>query len=130
MLNTLPKSERLSSFKEIDNLIKKGASLFHYPFKVVYILGAHSNEQECGNKILISVPKRNFKRAVKRNYIKRRIRESYRLNKGILCQRYNNINILFVYVGKQVAEYHFIETKIKDVLVKLDDIISNGQKEN
>ncbi len=120
MLNTLHKSERLSSLKEIDSLVKRGSSLFYFPFKVVYQFSPVEGNEPGAVKLLISVPKRSFKRAVKRNYIKRRIREAYRLNKSALSIQGENLNILFVYVGKQVAEYDFIEPKIKDILTKLN----------
>ena len=67
--------------------MKKGETFFHYPFKVVYqnIASEEGNMQP--NAVMVSVPKRNFKRAVKRNLLKRRIRESYRLNKEIFWRR-------------------------------------------
>ena len=120
MFNKLEKKERLCSFNEIDSLMKNGLNFFNYPFKVVY--QQVSLEQESPSvKILVSVPKRNFKRAVNRNYIKRRIKESYRLNKSLIQVENKSINVLFVYVGKQIAEYSFIETKLKDVMVKLNN---------
>lgn len=121
---TLKKDERLSSFKEIETLFLKGQPLFSYPFKVSYLLTPA--EQACPNaSIVISVPKRNFKRAVKRNLIRRRIRESYRLNKELLNINVNNrLTIMFVYISKEVMDYHTIESKLKEVLTKLDVAIN------
>ena len=111
------KSERLCSFREIQSLMKNGESFFHYPFKVVYEKVALTQEQQRPNAIIVSVPKRNFKRAVKRNLLKRRIRESYRLNKGILTAPQGcSINILFVYVAKDIKEYSYIETRLKEAM--------------
>lgn len=117
------KRERLSSFKEIQALMKKGETFFHYPFKVVYQhIRLEAEDEAPANAIIVSVPKRNFKRAVKRNLLKRRIRESYRLNKGLLeapcgCRT----NALFVYVSKEILEFSHIEKKLKEVLVKISN---------
>ncbi len=117
------KRERLSSFKEIQALMKKGETFFHYPFKVVYQhIRLEAADEAPANAIIVSVPKRNFKRAVKRNLLKRRIRESYRLNKGLLeapcgCRT----NALFVYVSKEILEFSHIEKKLKEVLVKISN---------
>ena len=122
MSATFTKRERLSSFKEIQTLMKKGETFFHYPFKVVYlhVQAQTTSETEPVNSIIVSVPKRNFKRAVKRNLLKRRIRESYRLNKGILeapCGY--RTNVLFVYVSKDVMEFSHIEKRLKEILAKI-----------
>ncbi len=123
MRNSFTKQERLCSFKEIDNLIKKGKSFYCFPFKVISInYPAESADENITNSIIVSVPKRNFKKAVKRNLLKRRIRESYRLNKSIL---YNSSagkhHILFVYIAKEVLEYQKIESKMKEILKNLSN---------
>jgi len=128
MSASFTKEERLSSFKEIQALMKKGHTFFHYPFKVVYqnVSPLNSNEERCLNSIIVSVPKRYFKRAVKRNLLKRRIRESYRLNKGLLvAPQGGKTNALFVYISKEVLEFSYIERKLQEVLAK----ISKGETE-
>lgn len=117
---TFTKGERICSMKEIEILVTKGKSLFHYPFKVNYLRIETDNEAP-GAGILISVPKRNFKRAVRRNLLKRRIRESYRLNKQILLPVTDKkTHIMFVYVSKQVLDYSEIEESIKEILNKIN----------
>ncbi len=132
MSASLTKDERLSSFKEIQSLMKKGETFFHYPFKVVYEnISNNGGELARDNAIMVSVPKRNFKRAVKRNLLKRRIRESYRLNKEILVAPQGcRTNILFVYVSKDIKEYSYIEGKLKEVLEMVTEGKSKGDKKN
>ena len=129
---SLTKDERLSSFKEIQNLMTKGETFFHYPFKVVYQnISNEDGRTVMPNAIMVSVPKRNFKRAVKRNLLKRRIRESYRLNKGLLvAPQGEKTNALFVYVAKEVTEFSYIERKLKEVLVKISEGETKGGKKN
>ena len=106
--NRLTKKERLSDQTIISSLITKGESLFVHPFKVFYV----KNDLEY-NRIVFSVPKRLFKRAVKRNLIRRRSKEAYRLNKGGFSVGYD---LFFVYISKTIENYHTIDGKIKEIL--------------
>ncbi len=135
MSATFTKGERLSSFKEIQALMKKGDTFFHYPFKVVWLQTdkpeSSSQEADKQNAIIVSVPKRNFKRAVKRNLLKRRIRESYRLNKEILVSpEGKSTHILFVYVSKEIMEFSSIEKKVKDILAAVASGKTKESKKN
>ena len=112
--NTFKKEERLCSFKEIEALKVSGNPLFVYPFRASWM-----ETGSAVNKILILAPKRNFKKAVDRNLIRRRIRESYRLNKDILPQR--GIDIFVSYIAKEILEYNLIEEKLKEVLKQIAD---------
>lgn len=116
MKNTFKKSERLSKKILIKELFDKGSSFYLHPFKVYHL----KSEAISVNQILVSVPKRNFKKAVDRNKLKRRIREAYRLNKQDLtanCQM-----IAYIYIGKKSEPYHFIEQTVVQSLKKVSKI--------
>lgn len=122
----LPKEERLCSRKILGELFISGESFLLYPLKVVFIKS--NSSEDIQNQAAFAVSKRNFKRAVKRNLIKRRIREAYRLNKHILYgdleAKKLQISAMFIYVGKEVLDYSIIEKSMisafKKVLAKLE----------
>lgn len=78
---TYPKSEKLKSRKTIDVLFSKGKSVSKYPLRLVY---AEVPDQVEVLKTGVSVSKKYFKKAVDRNYFKRVLRETYRLNKHLI----------------------------------------------
>ena len=81
---TLAKAERLCSKKLIERLFSGGNNSFPaFPLRVVY-MWISSEEGTADASMMISVPKKRFKHAVKRNRVKRQVREAYRLNKHIL----------------------------------------------
>ena len=94
-MQTLTKAERLSSKIIIDKLFSTGKAFNHAPFKVVWL---QTTEDSVPAQILISVPKRLFKRAVDRNRLKRLIREGYRKNKHLLYDQLNGKKILFMFI--------------------------------
>ncbi len=119
------KKERLSGELLISNLFKKGNVLTKFPFQVRYILD--ESDSQTPVKILVSVPKRNIRSAVKRNKIKRLIREAYRKNKYIVYDFLNEegktMQIAIVYTGKTIPEYAEVEKKlilILQILTKTD----------
>lgn len=124
--NRFYKTERLCSKKDFELLFSDSESIFVYPFKVVFRVAAFSEKE--GLKLGISVSKRNFKRAVKRNYIKRRIREGFRLNKqplkDVLREHNIGLHLMLVYVSKETMEFSDIEPKIRIVLEKVAKILS------
>ena len=69
------------------------------------------------SRILVSVPKKHFKRAVKRNLLKRRIREAYRLQKGLL--EGPGADILFVYNEAQTAGSAEIREAVAAILTEI-----------
>lgn len=128
MRPTFPKSERLSGKKKIGILFQKGRadlrSFYLFPFRVIY----HYAVNEAGERdgagaaaVLINVSKRQFKRAVDRNLLRRRIREAYRLNKQLLgVANSPPTEIAFLYIAKTKATFEEIEKGMKRTLRKVD----------
>ena len=93
-------AEKLKSKKLIDNLFIEGKSVKAFPLRLVYLettLPMDTVNVQAG----FSVPKRNFKRAVSRNRIKRLLRESYRQNKHFINNEKSTFAILFLYTGRE-----------------------------
>ena len=67
---------------------------------------------------MVSVPKKMFKRAVKRNLLKRRIRESWRKQKHGL--HVNGTDILFIYPTKEIQTYEQIYTAVGQIIEKIN----------
>ena len=120
MKYSLPKSERLHAEKSIKELFDKGSSFFLYPFKIVFWVG--EGLEDTSNQVLISVSKKKIKKATGRNYIKRRLKEAYRLNKSMLPP--TGLLLGFVFVGEAKMSFGELEPKMKLVLQKLPNELS------
>ncbi|MBR5822418.1 MAG: ribonuclease P protein component [Alistipes sp.] len=118
----LPKSERLSSLTAVRRLFKDGASGFVYPFRYMVI----SEESTTPSvEVLFSVPKRYHKRANKRNTLRRRMKEAYRLNKATLAAKAVDkgygVDIALVYSSKEILPYKTIEYAICKILNEISE---------
>lgn len=95
--------------RQVLSLVQSGSSYFRYPLRACF--------KEGTGDFGVSVPKRNFKRAVKRNLLKRRVREAYRLNRSLLDGRQTDIFIF--YAAKEVEPYETIENSLREILAHL-----------
>lgn len=121
------KNERLCLGNDIKNVILNGKKIMSYPVLANYVVV--NDEHNETTKIAISVAKRNFKKAVDRNLLKRRIREAYRHNKHNLtniAKKHNKaINAIIIYVPKEKLSYREIE---KGIAKLLENIANNIEK--
>lgn len=129
---TFSKEERLCSTKSIDLLFSEGQSFIAYPLRVVYRVETETDASKQSASLLISVPKKKFKRAVKRNRVKRLVREAYRLNKvqmiELLNQRGIHLDIAFIYLKDELPVYTDIEKSIfKTISILSDRLKAEGE---
>ena len=123
---TLPKSERLHAEKSIKELFEKGSSFFLYPFNVIVL--AAGEELDAVNQALFSVSKKKIKKATGRNFIKRRMKEAYRLNKTLLAPA--GISLGFIFVGDPSMTFGEMEPKMKLALQKVQKEVSKNQEDH
>lgn len=111
---TLKKKERLSVGTDLSRLFASGRYGFTDGFRYCYRTG---NELPF-NRIVVSVPKKCFRRAVKRNLLKRRIREAYRLNKNLLPvnAEKGGTDILFIYSSKDILDFNAVVLSVRNIL--------------
>lgn len=115
---SFPKAEHLCKRKDIETLLKQGTSLLAYPYKVTFL----TQSEVTYSQVLISVPKRGFKKAVERNLVKRRTREAYRLQKLLLLETPSFVGwIQFHYVAKQVLTFEELKKGMLKALKKIKE---------
>ncbi|WP_310377401.1 ribonuclease P protein component [Flavobacterium sp.] len=116
-----PKNEKLKSKITIDLLFSKGKSVSKYPLRLVYAQSDYGIDEASEQKIKIgvSVSKKHFKKAVDRNYFKRVLRETYRLNKDLLIDNLDKrYAFMFFYQTKDRLTYEEINTKTIELFEK------------
>lgn len=145
---TLGKNERLKSRKQIEQLFKDGKNFNLIPFRVYYSfsqLQSHDADASVGipagfaasgftTQFGVGVSAKNFKRAVDRNRIKRLVREAYRLQNLSLKEKLKlknlQLNVFFIYTGKEVPGFNFIKEKLAVALKKLEMIGDENNSSN
>ncbi|MEZ4793305.1 MAG: ribonuclease P protein component [Gelidibacter sp.] len=114
---TFNKKEKLKSKKRIAQLFVEGQSVVVYPLRLVYLPTTFGDQVKV--KAGVSVSKRNFKKAVDRNRIKRLMREAYRLHKGAYFNNFSDSYALMIlYIGKDGVEFETMKLKMEQVFDK------------
>ena len=118
--HTLPKEERLCSRKALEELFGGGhQSVSAFPIRAVYM------PNEVGVvRVMVSVSKRYFKRAVKRNRIKRQLREAYRLQKELLQPLTGGLDIAFLWTSDEQLPTEMVFQKMQTLLQRIHESVS------
>lgn len=121
----LSKEERICSKKLIDQLFIGGIAhaMSAFPLRVVY-MNTGRNADEPQAKMLVSVPKRCFKRAVKRNRVKRQLREAYRLNKQQLLSHLattpeKGVAMAFIWLDNKLYDHDVVDRQMRKLLKRI-----------
>lgn len=124
-VNILPKGERLCAQKQIDKLFSEGKSFICYPLRVVYLEKELGEGEAVGVSMMVTVSKKYFKRAVKRNRVKRLIKEVYRLNKSEFLDLANtsncSIDIAFLFLKSELPDYAEVEKAMRKCINTLQE---------
>ncbi len=126
---TLPKEERISLLREIGRLFSRESnSLMAYPIRAIYLMKERS-AGEPSVKMMVSVPKKCFKRAVKRNRVKRQLREAYRHLKHPLTSAIDALGdktllISFVWIEKRIYPSAEVDKKMEKLLCRLSESVA------
>ena len=117
----LNKNERLKSKKDTDFLFKNGDSLFSFPFKLVYNWLEEESDKN-SVQLLVSVPKRKFKKAVDRNLLRRRIKDAFRKNKTeIDISNFNkHLAVAIMYTHHEIRDFNDLQKRLTLILRKLN----------
>lgn len=126
---TFRKEERISRKTEIDKLFNRGGSrsMAAFPVRLVYL----KTDAEAGVpdvRVLVSVSKKCFKRAVKRNRVKRQLREAFRLNKSILYEQLEQqegtaLLIALIWIDDKLWPTSEVEKKVVNLMHRLSEKI-------
>lgn len=129
---TLNKQERLKSHNLTEQLFKKGKAFVETPYRVIY-LSVTAAQQKKPAVLLFGcgAGKRNFKKAVDRNRIKRLTREAYRLQKlplqQLMADKKMCLSLFVLYTGKELPDFKTAQNKMSLILEKLASVFSVAQ---
>ncbi len=116
---SLSHHERLRNHGSIRRLFESGQSGFVYPLRYIVLSSDAPAEHSSDAEVLFSVPKRFQKRANKRNLLRRRVKESYRLQKSDLLENIappKSLDIAIVYSTKEVHNYKTIDNAVRKII--------------
>ncbi len=125
---TLGKQERLKSRKLIGRLYAEGNSVKAFPLRMMYLQTLHTSNFPA--QVGVSVAKRNFKKAPDRNRLKRLMRETYRLQKGIVYDNLENPYVFMIsYIGREEMPYEDLFSKMNKLLTLFIEEVKNKSDE-
>ena len=140
---SLPQTERINSKKQIDRLFRGGGSkaMTASPLRMVYMADSRQTDSQPSDghqpmaQMMVSVPKRYFKRAVKRNYVKRQVREAYRLNKHILVNHLTQkadktVSLCFIWTSDRLLPTAEVMKRMANLLTRLVEKLSANDNKN
>ena len=140
---SLPQSERINSKKQIDRLFRGGGSkaMTASPLRMVDMADSRQTDSQPSDghqpmaQMMVSVPKRYFKRAVKRNYVKRQVREAYRLNKHILVNHLTQkadktVSLCFIWTSDRLLPTAEVMKRMANLLTRLVEKLSANDNKN
>lgn len=112
---SLPRNERLRSLGAVRRIFESGESGFIFPFRYVWYAESDSTPSV---EVMFSVPKKFHKRANRRNILRRRTKEAYRLQKQIVhgAQNSSNLDLALIYSSKEVLPYKTIANAVHRIL--------------
>jgi ribonuclease P protein component len=113
------KEERLHKKRLIKELFDRGSSFYFFPFKVIFM--GNPDPAYPFHQVLVSVSKRNFKKAVDRNLIKRRMREAFRLNKKRIAAS-DKLLIAYIYSAREILTFAQIEERLIKTFNRFDHV--------
>ena len=102
-----PTKEKLKQKKEISLLFEKGKWKSCGNLRIITMKDEALHHQKLG----VSVSKRNFKKAVDRNRIKRLLREAYRLNKDTFTSRFGKNSLSMIFWASKDFPKHFSDVE-------------------
>lgn len=129
MNEKFPSAEKLKSKILIDRLFAEGRSLNKFPLKLIYT--RIENPEILTHKTGVTVPKRNFKKAVDRNYFKRLMREAFRKNKYLVDNNLpHKYALMFIYTGQKRSTLSELDAAVVALMEKLIEREGRHEKQD
>lgn len=121
---SFPKSQKLCGETTIDRLFREGTGFSRFPLRVVYILNDEPRKGEAPLRMMVSVGKKRFKRANKRNRVKRLVREAWRHRKNVVeaameAAGVKGMHVAFIFLSNELPTFESVDTAVAKAVDKL-----------